>query len=598
MNIQVLDGTIKVDYLIENLNKGKIIAKNIALKKQGDTRVHFAQSFCNELICKYWTSTLQKRHCNWKIVPSPPVQQKLDKTFLKLAHKMGDALASLPVMEVGYFIGSIYTTLLPDDIRSRLGAYYTPPTLVDRLLDIVTDSGFNWKSGRVLDPACGGAAFLAPVALRMKEFHFEDGSDPTLTLHHITTHLHGFEIDPFAAWISQVILEISLLDVCLQTEQRLPSLITVGDSLILPVNKEPFDLVIGNPPYGRITLTQELRKKYERSLYGHANLYGVFTDLAIRWVKKKGFIAYVTPTSFLGGQYFKKLRNLLGEKAPPLVIDFISDRTGVFEDVLQETALVVFKSNTKKTQINTLTPNGNHQPFKVSKIGSFKLPSQNDEPWLFPRSLNQKASLGEALTMTHRLSDYGFSVSTGPLVWNRHKDQLKTKQGPNRLPLIWAESVLSNGTFRFNTSRKNHKPFFQTNESQEHLIMRKPCVLLQRTTATEQNRRLIAAVLAEKFFLAHKEGVVIENHLNVIKPVDNKNFLSLEAMTTLLNSQVIDQVFRCISGSVAVSAYELNALPLPEPNEISGLEHLVKNKRGKDVIDNYIAKIYGVTNEN
>lgn len=199
--------------------------------------------------------------------------------------------------------------------------------------------------------------------------------------------------------------------------------------------------------------------------------------------------------------------------------------------------------------------------------------------------------------MTHRLSDYGYSVSTGPLVWNRHKDQLKTKQGQNRLPLIWAESVLSNGTFRFSTSRKNHQPFFQTKESQEHLIIRKPCVLVQRTTAKEQNRRLIAAVLAEKFFLAHKEGVVIENHLNVIKPVDNKIFLSLEAMTTLLNSQVIDQVFRCISGSVAVSAYELNALPLPEPNEISRLEHLVKNKSTIDVIESYIAKMYGVRNE-
>ena len=35
----MLDGTIKVDYPIESLNKGKIIAKNFALKKQSDTSV-------------------------------------------------------------------------------------------------------------------------------------------------------------------------------------------------------------------------------------------------------------------------------------------------------------------------------------------------------------------------------------------------------------------------------------------------------------------------------------------------------------------------------------------------------------------------------
>jgi adenine-specific DNA-methyltransferase len=68
-------------------------------------------------------------------------------------------------------------------------------------------------------------------------------------------------------------------------------------------------------------------------------MYGLFTDMALRHTKPGGVIAYVTPTSFLAGEYFKNLRALLGRDAPPATIDFISARKGVFDDVLQETLL-------------------------------------------------------------------------------------------------------------------------------------------------------------------------------------------------------------------------------------------------------------------
>ncbi|WP_027371408.1 Eco57I restriction-modification methylase domain-containing protein [Desulfovermiculus halophilus] len=97
-----------------------------------------------------------------------------------------------------------------------------------------------------------------------------------------------------------------------------------------------FDLVIGNPLYGRVRLSKEGREKFKNSLYGHANLYGLFTDQAMSFVKPGGQVASITPTSFLAGQYFKNLRNLLSQKAPPVRFAFISARNNVFENVLQE----------------------------------------------------------------------------------------------------------------------------------------------------------------------------------------------------------------------------------------------------------------------
>ncbi|WP_179123637.1 Eco57I restriction-modification methylase domain-containing protein, partial [Salmonella enterica] len=105
----------------------------------------------------------------------------------------------------------------------------------------------------------------------------------------------------------------------------------------------------GNPPYGKVSLDTEVREKFSRSLFGHANLYGLFTDLALRLAKPEGVIAYLTPTSFLGGQYFKALRELLIDESAPRAFDFISNREGVFDDVLQETLLATFKKSARKT---------------------------------------------------------------------------------------------------------------------------------------------------------------------------------------------------------------------------------------------------------
>jgi adenine-specific DNA-methyltransferase len=217
--------------------------------------------------------------------------------------------------------------MLPDEMRSRLGAYYTPPPLAERLVSMATHAGVNWSTCRVLDPACGGGAFLSAVAAPLvKAGH----GSATEILTSIATRVKGFEIDPYAAWLSQVFLEVCLMPLCQRAGQRFPVIVEVCDSLAAEEPKERaahYDLVIGNPPYGRVSLAAEVRERYRRSLYGHANLYGVFTDLAVRFARSGGIIAYVTPTSFLAGQYFKALRSLLASSARPVNIDFVSVRT-------------------------------------------------------------------------------------------------------------------------------------------------------------------------------------------------------------------------------------------------------------------------------
>lgn len=422
--------------------------------------------------------------------------------------------------------------------------------------------------------------------------------DARLALKSILQRLRGFELDPFAAWLSRVFLEATLEDI-FRTRVSANDVIEICDSLKRDTDGNGFDLVIGNPPYGRVTLALELRQKYRRSLYGHANLYGVFTDLAVRLCRRGGVIAYVTPTSFLAGEYFKALRGLICREAPPASLDFITARKGVFAEVLQETLLAVYRRGAGpgvgQVHFVSLTPNGKDcrsRGVRIANGGLFRLPSEMERPWLVPRSLADNGLVQTAEHMPHRLAHFGYQVSTGPLVWNRHKAGLREECRPGRYPLIWAESVRPDGRFEFRALNRNHRPYFEPLPRELWVLSSSECVLVQRTTAKEQDRRLIAAELPRQFIRKHG-AVVVENHLNMIRAEVGGASISPAAIAAVLNTAVVDRLFRCINGSVAVSAYELESLPLPSPGGMRKIERLITSRAPAAAIEHTVARLYG-----
>lgn len=538
----------------------------VADERTENVRLEFARNITAAVVRKYWQLCCAAVGENLSIRPAPV-------TFNELAAgqhlRFAECCASLPPVRAFYEIGELHTALLPADFRTRHGIYYTPPELVAHLLDLVTAEGTDWSTARVLDPACGGAAFLAYLAERMLSHtrHLPAGQ----RLDDLEARLVGFEIDPFSAWLSAVLVDVVALPVITAAGRRLAPLIRTADTLAAnPAEIGSFDLVIGNPPYGKIRLDGVTREKFGRSLYGHANLYGLFTDTAVRLCRPGGLIGFVTPTSFLGGEYFKNLRKFLKTEAPLIGASFIRDREGMFSDVLQETMLATFRRSTPKSKrtatsaavelIHPLETGTLH----AESAGTYKLGTNEEEPWLLPRARSQVKLVKSLNRMNTRLADYGYRVATGQLVWNRHKPQLRSGAGRNCFPIIWAEAIQPDGSFSFRAENRNHLPFLQVEDGQDFLLNFEPCVLVQRTTSKEQARRLVAAAIPNDFIVEHP-GFVVENHVNMIVPTVASPSVSLGALARLLNCGVVDEAFRCISGSVAVSAFELESLPLPEP---------------------------------
>lgn len=554
-------------------------------------REAFARAFVAHAMESYARAT----HPGAPVVSAPGSDGELDAELRAEAAGIGRHCAAMEGATAAYLLSTLYTQLLPDDLRSAQGMFFTPPPLVERLLDMAGHAGARWAEHSVVDPAAGGGAFVTPIARRMASALRTRGATPMEVIDHVAAHLTGVELDPFSGWLADVFLQLALWPLCERAGRPMPRVVFAADSLRVELGSRRYDAVIGNPPYGRVTLDPEQRRRYARSLHGHANLYGLFTDLAVQLCRPQGVIGYVTPASFLGGQYFKNLRALLAELAPPTAIDFVADRGGVFDRVLQETVLVVLRpgGTSDGVSVATTQPVGPEAGCQTTHIGAFPLPEEPHAPWVLPREPADAALLRGLAGMPHRLRDLGLAVSTGPLVWNRHRDQLATERGERCHPLIWAESVLPTGEFRFRADRRNHTPYVEVRPGQGHLLTSQPVVLVQRTTAKEQHRRLIAALLPVSFVEAHG-AVVVENHLNMVLPSGTGPMVGLRAVCALLNSGVVDRIFRSISGSVAVSAFELESLPVPDPEVLRELDALLERGAGAEAVEFFLHGAYGV----
>jgi len=582
---------------LTTLSSGKLMAKAWAKSLDEETHLHTAQTFLKAVLSSYWIAS-HKKSAKIKGLPRlyaiiPKIE--LDESAIAVASAIGKAAAQLDVVSAAFELGNLYTSMLPTGMRSDNGVFYTPPALTRRLLNMCVEAGVNWSKASVVDPACGGGAFLAPVAIEMVKTLSSEDADTLLS--HIETHLKGFEIDPFAAWLTQLFLEVSLKDILGRASRPIKRLVKVCNTLEYPfTDDEQFDLVIGNPPYGKTKLTDRLKSKFGDSLYGHPNLYGLFTHLAIQMVKPNGIIGYLTPTSFLSGEYFKRLRSFIRKETIPLAIDFVAVRKGVFEDVLQETMLATYKK-VKVDKVPSSVVSVSEvitQPggiLSILPIANCNLPFNLSEPWILPKKPDQGSSVASMEDMNAHLADWGYKISTGQLVWNRYKDQLTDDRAKNSLPVIWAEAVTSEGQFYLRAEKKNHATWFNFSVGNEYLLTKQPCVLLQRTTAKEQEKRLIAAVLPEDIFKRHK-AVVVENHLNMIVPTVSEPAVSLAVLSAFLNSRAVNNAFRTISGSVAVSAYELESLPVPDVSKLKKLSKLVNEGAALELIEQECMTLY------
>lgn len=490
----------------------------------------------------------------------------------------------VPSAASGEALGGAYVEALTTQVRSRHGRHYTPGDLAEHLWAMARramgrPARATRLTGLIRDPACGAGALLLPAV--REHVIASVKTEPAVALAGLPNLVEGIDSDPAAAWLASVILaaEVLPLVVAAPTARKrpLPALARVGDGL------GPFEAkaaaVVMNPPYGRVRLTDEERRRWEHVLYGHANLYGLFMGAALEQLDADGVLAALVPTSFTSGLYFSRLRETLSERAPLRETTFVAARGGVFNGVLQETCLAVFTG--RRARRTTISSMNGH----VSEVARVKSP-RGPLPWLLPRRGDDAPTAAAAADLPLRLSDVGYRCSTGPLVWNRRSDDLHARNAEGRVPVIWAADI-DGGELHRDRARDRLRHLTLRPGDEKVLVLDRPAVLVQRTTAPEQTRRLVVAELTPDGLAEWGGRVIVENHVNVLRPTVTQPLVTRRVLAAILATDTLDRVMRSLSGSVAVSAYELEALPLPPAEVLQGWDDLPADRLRKAVADAY-----------
>lgn len=95
----------------------------------------------------------------------------------------------------------LYQYLVPQEVRHKLGEYYTPDWLAELLLD---EAGYDGDpSKRLLDPSCGSGTFIVLAIQRAKDFRRARKEPPLERAKKIVANIWGFDLNPLAVIASR-----------------------------------------------------------------------------------------------------------------------------------------------------------------------------------------------------------------------------------------------------------------------------------------------------------------------------------------------------------------------------------------------------------
>ena len=336
--------------------------------------------------------------------------------------------------------------------RKKLGQYFTPKSIRELLLSKLPKK----DNADILDPACGSGEFL----LSCKKYF----KNPIL---------YGFDIDKKLINIaSKLVKNASIKNF---------------DFLNIDINKKKYDYIIGNPPYFELKLNEEIKKKYFDIIKGRVNIFSLFIKTGLDLLKDGGYLAYVVPPSMNNGAYFSKLREYI-IKNSSLEYLHIIDGADNFHLANQKVMLIILKKTNSKKSSKYI--------FKKNRITIFT---------------EDKNFLNKSYKNTVSLKDIGYTVKTGNIIWNEHKEKL-TNDKNNSTLLIWASNI-NNGKIIIGYTKG--KPQYIKNISND-LIIKSRVVVVNRITGSSKDINIKAAIVNEKEF-------VCENHVNVIYMSKNAN---------------------------------------------------------------------------
>ncbi len=385
---------------------------------------------------------------------------------------------------------------LDKKIKKQHGIFFTPPKTIQQNILALKKYFKNIES--VLEPSCGSCEYIDAI-------HSLYPNIP----------ITGVEINP-------TIFEA--------IKEKNSEMIKLWHSDFLTFKEhDKYDLIIGNPPYF-VMKKWQVHSDYYDYFDGRPNIFILFIIKSLKLLNENGIMSFVLPKGFLNCLYYEKTRDFIKKKYK--IIDIINSEEE-FAETQQDTVILIIQ--------NTL-PNKTNNKFCFS--------NKSYTIFGFPSTIKR---LNELYKNTKTLTELGFSVNVGTVVWNQCKDILSNDNSYTRL--IYSSDITEN-----KLDIKSYK-----NEDKKNFIDKKGTNL--PTLVVNRGYGIMAKYKFNYCLIDVDYEYLIENHLiciNYTRSIE-KNVI-LEKYEKIINSLEDERTKEFIElyfGNNAINTTELsNILPI------------------------------------
>ncbi|WMT20062.1 Alw26I/Eco31I/Esp3I family type II restriction adenine-specific DNA-methyltransferase [Parageobacillus toebii] len=607
-------------------------ASNIRKKIAMETAAEFLNEFNAEKALKQIKNSILN-----PLYERNPFQNTLEKLSfsLYLTEKSIDYVLQMevePIKKLSYAnyiveIGAreFISPFHPDKIEKNLtaskayGYFFTPISLGTRMVKLaLKDKPKNLKS--IVDPACGIGSLLALALIYNPEIE----------------NVVGIELDSFTANISHKLLVRISKDLGIT-----PKIKIINQNFLDYVlnyeeeHKEKFDLLIMNPPYGRVRflknsltnketksgLTEgisELEKKLrEETILNAADLrkkfasvglgkgtpeYSkVFLAISTKIVKQNGYVIAITPSSWLGDESGRELRKYLVENHGISCIWNFKESAKLFSGVNQPTTVVKIKVNSNESKIEIQGPLSSLEELgrDIQYLDTCNIKKYSPEWYRIPQCGNERAKILSKLHNHAPLSSHKKIYNLrGELDLTSHKDLLS--DNPNHWRLIRGDHVEKFNLKNPEESEKlgfvDHQLFIKRmGKSNKLRHIKNWRITLPQCSYMNKKKRIEACIVEPNNIIANSCNYITLEDCNEL--VDN-----LLLLCAIINSAVIEWRFRLFNSNNHVSNYEIDEFPIFKFDTETEMLTMLKGFLHKPIenwskIEALIALMYGLNIE-
>lgn len=419
-------------------------------------------------------------------------------------------------------LGFVYMSIKSMGSKKSSGAYYTPATTVNKLLENLKKTT-DLSSKSCLDPCCGSGNFLLSYA-RMVNSH---------------ENIYGQDNDELAVVLARTNFALRH---GIYNKKFLYEHFTVGNSLLSLPNRQ-YDIIIGNPPWGyefSKEMVSILCQRYKSVTVNCIESYDLFVEQAIRLLPENGIMSFILPEAILNVKTHESIRRIMIEKGTFTFVSYIGN---AFSGVQCPAIILGVKKGKTQQDIKVCCED---QEYLVSGKQIFTANNIN------LRSSNKERDCLEAIAnITDKEFLRGKATFALGIVTGNNKQMVLGSQEAD------CEIVLKGSDIRrFTWASGGHYIRFDPKQ-------------FQQVAPTEYYRapeKLLYRFICDKPVFAYDDKQTLSlNSCNILIP--QIRGLSVKYILAILNSRVAD--FYCCHkfNSVKLLRSHIEEIPVPLPSE-------------------------------